>query len=42
MVQMREDTKETVRNTTELVKTAFHYGFIPFVIYMGKDFNVEV
>ncbi|KAG0097694.1 hypothetical protein BGZ93_002175 [Podila epicladia] len=32
---MQEETKEKILKVTEVVKTVVHYGFIPFVIYLG-------
>lgn len=35
---MQEETKEKILKVTEVVKTVVHYGFIPFVIYLGMFF----
>lgn len=32
---MNHETKETILKVTEVVKTVVHFGFIPFVIYLG-------
>jgi hypothetical protein len=33
---MREETKDLINKTTELLKTALHWGFIPAILYLGK------
>ncbi|KAG0223604.1 hypothetical protein B0O80DRAFT_500707 [Mortierella sp. GBAus27b] len=32
---MNHETKEVILKATEVVKTVVHFGFIPFVIYLG-------
>ncbi|KAI7828667.1 Tom7-domain-containing protein [Gamsiella multidivaricata] len=32
---MNHETKEAILKATEVVKTVVHFGFIPFVIYLG-------
>ncbi|KAF9344476.1 hypothetical protein BGX26_004322 [Mortierella sp. AD094] len=34
---MNHETKEAILKATEVVKTVVHFGFIPFVIYLGPD-----
>ena len=34
---MKDETKETILKVTEVVKTVVHFGFIPFVIYLGMS-----
>lgn len=33
------DSKERLAVVFEVAKTAFHWGFIPTVIYLGKNCN---
>ncbi|CAG8471284.1 16672_t:CDS:2 [Funneliformis caledonium] len=32
---MREETKEKILKATEIAKTIVHWGFIPFILYLG-------
>ncbi|RIA91258.1 Tom7-domain-containing protein [Glomus cerebriforme] len=32
---MREETKEKILKATEIAKTIIHWGFIPFILYLG-------
>ncbi|KAF9931621.1 hypothetical protein FBU30_009797 [Linnemannia zychae] len=32
---MNHETKEIILKATDVVKTVVHFGFIPFVIYLG-------
>ncbi|KAF9136697.1 hypothetical protein BGX30_010938 [Mortierella sp. GBA39] len=32
---MNHETKEVILKVTDVVKTVVHFGFIPFVIYLG-------
>ncbi|KAF9175379.1 hypothetical protein BGX21_008903 [Mortierella sp. AD011] len=34
---MNHETKEVILKVTDVVKTVVHFGFIPFVIYLGPD-----
>ena len=36
MVKMKPETKKRVQTVIKFSKTAFHWGFIPFIIYLGK------
>ena len=35
---MNHETKEVILKVTDVVKTVVHFGFIPFVIYLGAFF----
>jgi hypothetical protein len=35
MVEMREETRELVRQSVTLSKTVFQYTFIPAIIWLG-------
>lgn len=35
MVKMRPETKKRVQTVIKFSKTAFHWGFIPLIIYLG-------
>ncbi|CAG8810121.1 2828_t:CDS:2, partial [Gigaspora rosea] len=32
---MREETKEKIIKAIEIAKTIVHWGFIPFILYLG-------
>ncbi|EXX69846.1 Tom7-domain-containing protein [Rhizophagus irregularis] len=32
---MREETKEKILKAIEITKTIVHWGFIPFILYLG-------
>ncbi|CAG8763182.1 23023_t:CDS:2 [Dentiscutata erythropus] len=32
---MREETKEKITKAIEIAKTIVHWGFIPFILYLG-------
>lgn len=34
---MKAETKRRVQTVLNYSKTAFHWGFIPFIIYLGKQ-----
>ncbi|KAF9550350.1 hypothetical protein EC957_000652 [Mortierella hygrophila] len=36
---MNHETKEVILKVTDVVKTVVHFGFIPFVIYLGAFFD---
>lgn len=36
MVKMRPETKKRIQTVIKFSKTAFHWGFIPLIIYLGK------
>lgn len=36
---LSEQSKERLGMVFEVVKTAFHWGFIPTVLYLGKQRN---
>lgn len=36
MIELSPDMKERVQTVFEVVKTTFHWGFIPTVIYLGE------
>jgi len=37
---MNHETKEVILKVTDVVKTVVHFGFIPFVIYLGKQLSL--
>ncbi|KAI8057797.1 hypothetical protein BDF22DRAFT_739199 [Syncephalis plumigaleata] len=32
---MKDETKELIARCTEVVKRLVHFGFVPFIIYLG-------
>uniref|UniRef100_T2M484 Mitochondrial import receptor subunit TOM7 homolog n=1 Tax=Hydra vulgaris TaxID=6087 RepID=T2M484_HYDVU len=35
MVKFSPSTKKSIQSIFKITKTTFHWGFIPFVIYLG-------
>ncbi|XP_078621984.1 mitochondrial import receptor subunit TOM7 homolog [Branchiostoma floridae x Branchiostoma japonicum] len=35
MVKMRPETKARVQTVVGIAKTIFHWGYVPFIIYLG-------
>ncbi|EED12535.1 hypothetical protein TSTA_005660 [Talaromyces stipitatus ATCC 10500] len=39
MVQFSEETKERISKVIEVSRIAVHYGYLPFIVYLGEQSN---
>lgn len=42
MAQFSKQVKEYIEFSMELMRKMFHFGFVPFVVYMGWKFGPDV